>query len=342
MKRSYSTRFNPYEKGVKTLVNVGKLAYKGYKSYKSYANKKVKDSPYQGVTTQHDRANVYKKKYMPRRRKTQWKSFVRKVQAVNMKDRGLVTALFNSVFNPVASSASAQLITELHLYGGNSTDAVNSPGVADLSQIVLNDWNTRFGTNLTGTVTLERSLTPATDNIQIESAILDATITNNNSTTVEIDVYTIYHKKYTKGAFTSLKDVYSKAASSVYTDVVESESVAQSLLTLDSRGCTPFDLGKGSSLANLVISRKEKYLISAGQAITLQMRDAKNRRLNPQDILTSTSPCYKYSDWTRSYLIIGKKLVEDANPMSLRMGVTRTYKYTYEGLKENQAYKKTI
>lgn len=299
---------------------------------------------YTGVTQQHDKARIYKKKYMRKGKKRAWKKFVKKVQAVNLKDRGLVTALYNNLFSPVAESAGAQLIFEMHLYGFKSAAASSAAGCNDIATLISSDFQTRQGVQKNfSTNALETTFGKdgAADKIMFESAILDATISNNNSTTVEIDVYAIRYNKFTKGNFSTLRQAFQIAENDLTSSVQGNVGPGQPLLTLDSRGCTPFEIGKGISASGIQILGKEKYLISAGQAITVQLRDPKNRYFNASDFIES-STSYKYSNWTQTYLIIGKKVVEDETPMTLRIGCTRSYKYTYEGLKDNKAYKLTL
>lgn len=295
---------------------------------------------YTGVTQQHDRSRIYKKKYMRKGKKKAWKKFVKKVQAVALKDRGLVTAMFNNVFTPTAISASAQLTFEMHLYGFKSSSAATAAGSNDLATLIDRDFQTKYGVERYSGGVIGIADRPAADKIQFESAILDATISNNNDGTVEVDIYAIRYNKFTKSHFDSIQAGFA-AAANTYTEEVQSMSGTQPALSLANRGCTPFEIGKGISLTGVQILGKEKYLISAGQAITVQLRDPKNRYFNASDFLESQNS-FKYSNWTQSYLIIGKKVVENDNPMTLRIGCTRSYKYTYEGLKDNKAYQLTL
>lgn len=299
----------------------------------------------QGVTTQHDHSSVYKKGYMNKYKKRKWKGFVKKVRAVEIADRGLTTALYNNLFVYTAPAASSQCIGEVHLYGFKSDTPSSFAGVNDLAALIANDYRVTMSTNLetAGTSKVEAlSSSHTIDKVFFESAILDCTVTNPNTTTIELDVYRIMYKKQLKGNFTSLTNLYDTASSVAYTNQIQKADTSSLLpLTLTSRGATPFELGAGSSMGNLKILKKEKYLITAGQCITLQIRDSKNRCFNPNDFYASNNS-YRYQDWTQSMLFIAKKVAEDTSPCAINIGCTRIYKYNLEGQKNNYGYKLTI
>lgn len=328
------------------------LAQRAYNSYTSTSVRKTnrRSGPPIGVTTQHDRAQVYRKKYMKKGKKRQWKKFVKKVEAVNLRDRGLTTVLFNNRFDKSAGGPTSQVVGEMHLYGFKSAQAATVPGCNDLALITSNDWTNVYGVDnvysdpiTTGVNYGEVLDFKSVDNIQFESAVLDATVTNTSNATLELDVYTLMYKPYTKGVFASVEDALTN--NDEYTARVQNADYGtftnMTKIQLYNRGCTPFELGKGISMGNINILKKEKYLISPGQAITLQMRDPKNRRFNPQDFYTSGGG-FKYKNWTQSFFLIGKKVLEDDSPATFRMGVSRTYKYTKEGQKTNASYFQTV
>lgn len=342
------------------------MANRGYSTYKSlsriaqkYRKRRGKNRPgkgnrtlqyLQGVTTQHDHQNVYRKSYMNKYKKKKWKSFVKKVRAVEIADRGLTTALYNNIFTYTADANTSQCIGEVHLYGFKSNIGSTCAGVNDLATIIDNDYRTTFSTNLMTAsdeiiysyAKVEGQITGHTiDKLFFESAVLDVTISNPNTTTIELDVYRIVYKKQLKGNFTSLKNLYDTATGTEYTNTVTKNDLTNKpQLTISSRGATPFEIGVASSMGNLKIVKKEKFLITAGQCVTMQIRDSTNRTFNPNDFFASQNS-YRYQDWTQSMLFIAKKVAEDASPCTLQVGCTRIYKYNMEGQKNNYAYKMT-
>lgn len=353
MARRNRSRYAPYFRaGRRILKGIGNAVktYAPYMrpSFSPTVNYRSESNYHGGVTSQHDKKNVYRKKYMKKYKKRQWKKFVKKVNAVNLRDRGLVTALYNNVFNRSATTASGQCFFEMHLYGFKSALAGAAAGCNDLATLISSDMQTRYGNdwmipapgvNADGAST--RSPFTAVEAINFESGILDATITNDNDSTIELDVYHITYGNKIKGNWNSLETAFSNYASTL-TDTVQTDATTLNLgVSLANRGATPFELGGAISSTGMKIVKKEKFLISAGQAITLQYRDPKNRRFNPLDFLNSNNS-FRYNNWTKSFMLIAKKVKEDSTPCTLRIGCTRSYKYTYEGLKTNKAYRLTI
>lgn len=340
MKKIYKKKaYRPSAGAIRTAVNIGRAI--GGRIYSNYMKPKQTTSAV-GVTTQHDRARVYRKKNMAKGRKTQWKKFVKKVEAVNLRDRGLTTALYNNLFDVTSVTAANQAIGEMHLYGFKSPESATAAGCNDIASVINNDFtNTRGTEQVAGSEVVGG--TSSVDSIMFESAVLDATVSNTSDSTIELDVYTFVYKPFTKGNFNTLTIGLNQASTGNYTGVVQDLGTPPDKpgLSLVNRGCTPFELGKGISMTNSTILRKEKFLISPGQAITLQMRDPKNRRFNPQDFILSNNS-FKYKNWTQSYLLIAKKVIENGTPTTFRMGVTRSYKYTKEGQKTNQSYRLTL
>lgn len=338
-------RFNPWNiKGI-TSALVGQALKYGVPATQTYYNNKKKSEYKSGVTTQHDSKLQYRKKRMPKRKRKQWKNFVRKVQAVNLKDRGLVTAVYNTSVTNSTASEFGQVVSAIHLYGFRSAASASEPGCNDIGFMMSADAQMRGDNVLARPVAVDTDVTEinkyATEKIQLESAILDYTFTNTSNSTIEVDVYLINYRKTNKANFNLLYDVFNTAQSSSFAGLVSGGATTfETVCDIDQRGVTPFELGKAISMGNMQIISKRKYVVSAGQAFTGQIRDNKNRWLSVADFYASQNN-YKYSDWTQSLLFITKPvLFVEGNPTTVRIGVTRTYKYTYEGLNDNKSYYK--
>ena len=75
-----------------------------------------------GVTFEHDRQFIYKKKRMPRFKKRRWKRFVKNVQFMGAKSLGTRTVVFNSQYTNFTATYVFQLATDVNLYSGQSAD----------------------------------------------------------------------------------------------------------------------------------------------------------------------------------------------------------------------------
>lgn len=305
------------------------------------------------VTQQHDIKRQYTKKKRPKRQRKIWKKFVKKVQAVNLKDQGLVTVLFNSSYTSTDVGAGSQTFLELHLYGLRS-GAAGVCGVNDLATLVSSDLNlTSFKAPLAGGIggnVIVQGYQPEgpggysknqpIEKIRFESAIMDATIYNASTNVMEVDIYTIVYSKNLKGNFSSLSNVFQYALDNnqIPTQANPADGVINNntALSIATRGCTPFELGAAISIGNIKILKKEKVLLQAGQAFTQQHRDPKNRKFDPKMFYTSSANNYKIPGMTVTKLFIGKNVDPNSStPPLLRAGCTRVYKYSYEGLKDN-------
>ena len=68
-----------------------------------------------GVTQQHDRRMVYRKRRMSRRLKRRWRNFSRKVLSVSEKDLGSRTVVRNDLINITVNMAALRLFNILDL-----------------------------------------------------------------------------------------------------------------------------------------------------------------------------------------------------------------------------------
>lgn len=307
------------------------------------------------LTIQHDYRKTYSKKRMPKRKRKQWTKFVKKVQAVNLRDRGLITALYNKRLVAAAVAPTDQAIIACHLYGHNGAAGTDETGQQDLKTLIDNNEDLRglFQVDNSGgfgTIQQTRRTTvSAVEKIMFESAILDMTLYNGNAAgALEVDIYSITYNKFNVNNETTLLTSFKTGDPSDIAPMQYDNTVAGYFanIKLTDRGATPFELGHIIGRHGIRILSKEKVYISAGQSINKQYRDAKNRYFDPRGLLgvasdqsSQSTNTYRYKDWTKTFLIVAKNVDPGtATTTSFSVGCTRSYKYTYEGLKINKNY----
>lgn len=261
-----------------------------------------------GVTNQYDRTGVYRKKRMPRRKRRQWRKFVKKVNAVTEKDYGTNTIVRNNVGFGQATPGLQGLLT-VSLYGKDGIDTATSFGNSDLKDIYGNDLNTLASTKF-----------------KFCSAILDMTCVNNSTSEetnanlgLEVDVYEI---------------TYRKVASSTSPTVALSSNNASLInpgnagLTINTRGVTPFDLPDPLSRYGITIYKKTKFFIGKGQQFTYQMRNPKSYSWQ-KDFIDDGNDDFMIPYVTKTLVIVYKGLPDPLNSVTpvLNIGVTRKYMY---------------
>lgn len=294
-----------------------------------------------GVTGQYDRKQVYRKRFMPRRRKRIWRRFTRKVHAVSEKELGTRTVVFNTSVTGTNQTSGNHIWMNVALYGDTSTTSY------------LNDLNA-----MSALETQQNLNAPTVDynvdrtsHILFQSGILDLTVRNTSTVNsggvqtpdaqarLEVDVYEMTSKRQFVDSptevFTSIFDVFNDAAGDTFTI-----PNAGTGLTPNTRGVTPFDLPQALSRFGIRIWKKQKYLLNNGEAFTYQLRDPKRHSINHEKMVQTTG-----SNWpglTR-WLVIIAKLVPGSTvgsgagqyTESLSLGITRKYMYKVEGINAN-------
>lgn len=318
----------------------------------SYVKKRYTAS---AVTQQHDIKSQYRKTRRPKKQRKIWRKFVKKVQAVNLRDQGLITVLFNNSYTSSPAGAAAQTLLELHLYGmRSSTTDTSVCGANDLATIVANDLelSSFVSPNAGGTdgkLEVQGYLAPTPggykankpiDKIRFESAVMEGTLFNATENVLEVDIYTVVYTKNIRANLGSLAQAYSNALPhQIPTQVNPAPGVINNnnTFSITTRGATPFDIGPAISLGNMKILKKEKVLLQPGQAFTQLYKDPKNRTFDPKQFYNLSSENYKIPGMTYTKLFIAKNVDPLATTAPLiRASVTRTYRYSYEGLKENK------
>jgi len=277
-----------------------------------------------GVTTQHDRQLVYRKRTMPRFKKRRWRSFIKRVNAVSEKDLGSRTVVRNNLvvesftMNLAGESFQEQMQLGLYTNRDSAVDHLNDIGVMTR--------DTDVGT---------------TGKLLFHSAILDCTFRNTSSHNavdtlnfstirLECDVYEISssaewgNANASHGANT-LKDVFGEGA----TDTANVPGSTNSLVRTR-RGWSPWDLPSALSEYRIKIWKKTKFIIGEGETFTYQMRDPKRHRLDRQRMNINGN---NLPGFTRFLYVVYKPVpgyvYTDLTPdtVSLSCGVTRKYMY---------------
>lgn len=322
--------FNPSIIGnaIEAANQVAKYARKRKGDSYTTTNKRRKSTTYNGVTQQHDEKLQYRKSYMPKRKRVAWKKFCNKVKAVADKDRGVCTWTYNYTISPTYISTDTTLgvnvqnVSCVHFYGLGGTPNANELGSGDINQIIGQDDKLRTSLQ--------------SDKILMHSAVLDLTITNVNPGVMEVDVYEIDYMKSCP-SFTNFLAFMNDCVTNYSQDPRAGGSVPNLRNQIQYRGVTPFEMGTAISAMRFKIVSKKKYFIGAGQCITRQVRDPRNRFINLEYAKTKTG--LVYPGLTKTFLIVGKPtyVTIPTETTILKVGATRTFKYTIEGIAEERS-----
>lgn len=270
--------------------------------------------PATGVTQQHDARVQYKRKSMPRRKKSKWIKFTKRVRAVVEKSVGTQSFLFNDTTIVGSESSSNQAVFSCMMYGGSlANEQVNNRGYSDINKI-MNIVSPTGPANPTSVSDLAR-----TGKLQFVSAVLDITVKNTASDVLELDMYEVYfrgHKDIGQSLGRTIEDAYQ----GILNAQTEKGGSPMSVL---SRGWTPFNCGAAVTQMGAKIYKKTKFFIGSGQVITHQKRDPKSHYIGYNQAV------WQKDCWAKgySYLVffIGKATPGSATPVSYVVGNTRSY-----------------
>jgi len=294
-----------------------------------------------GVTSNYDRRRVYRKKYMPKRKKRSWIRFNRKVNAVSEKTLGLQTVVFNSTSTASNNTNNFQGEYDLALYGMNSSETRYD----DVDHIAEN-------VNIAAPSPTVGQMMDLTTKLIFKSAVLDITVRNIShlsadatqtpNCAIELDVYEITGGRQFAATLTATVEVPTTLlqAFSFGENATKTIAGTGNAVSILRRGCTPWDIPQALSQNRLKIVKKTKYFLPAGNTFTYQMRDPK-RRVSTQKYLSEYTGINK-PGWTKFLLIIFKAVPGFAvNPTvgyteKIEVGSTRKYSYVYEGNNERR------
>ena len=144
-----------------------------------------------GVTREHDRQHIYRKRRMPWRKRRRWVRQIRRWNRISEKQLGSRTVVFNVSNDYENSTSGNQIVTTLGLYGWDSTNTY------------LNDLNAIAAYENEGDPTAAAGVTiNDTAKFMFTSGVLDMTIRNTShlfetpstieaDATLEVDIYEI-------------------------------------------------------------------------------------------------------------------------------------------------------
>lgn len=279
-----------------------------------------------GVTSQYDKKIIYRKKNMPRYKKSRWRKFKNKVVAVSTKSLGTNTVVRNTLLQfdiqLIPANADTHGLAQVALYPMRQTTLAY---LDDVNSISVND--TRMSS--------------PTSKIMFMSGVLDLTmriqsllkttppVTGNPSLGAEVDVYEISWNKDSGQSGEAIDLINAFNIGHVDTGTIPGGTT--NLLSTQ-RGWTPFDCPSALSQHRIKIWKKTKYFLSAEQTATYQMRDPKTHVFSRDNVPGSSS-----ANWpgvTKWLLIVWKPLpgynyvaAPDNDVIRLNIGVTRKYMY---------------
>jgi len=282
-----------------------------------------------GVTKYFDVANIYSRRRgskRSRRLHSRRSRFKKRVRACITKELGSRTVLLNNVTTwTQAAPTTAQLLLDFSLFGvDNNTSARNS----DLYNIVTSE-NLNSGAQKTG-------------KLLFLGGVLDVTIQNSSTNTaggtntvgnVELDIYEMYFRKplldaQAGGDEANLKAVFDAVQGNI--PAVGGAPLAGAL-TIESIGCTPFDIPEVAKEYGMKILSKKKYMLGPGDTCTYQLRLRKRKTLDKQNVLNLTGLGANMPGWTRWVFGIAKLTPLDRYQSGasciITTGVTRKYIY---------------
>lgn len=261
-------RMNQITRGAKLASGALKL-YKNWKQTRSksnYAPRSIASAP---TTSQHEYATVYRKKRMPAGKRKAWKRFVRKSNAVIMKNAPLQTYVY-SEGNHIYAAANQTGFYYCGLYGLNGPGRVlgtaTTSGTGALNQMI--------------TLFTNFFATPVGHSINLESACMDLTLRNLLASTAIVEMYYIYPKRDIDDAELG---VLKQTVEGMY---IESFSATETIpgpggVTALTLGTTPFNAPFFAR--HFQVYRKLRVQLGANEIFSTQMRNPRNYRLSYSD-----------------------------------------------------------
>lgn len=290
-----------------------------------------------GVTRQRDDKMLYKKRRMPAKKRKQWKKFVKKVNAVEIKDRGLQIVKYNQ--NGVTGTnvpALGQTYKAVHLYGCGAT--AGEPGSRDLTllgqdvEVQSVNWLKRTGGDINPTIPNVKNLTE----IRMQSAQLDMYIKNTGNVVLLIEVYHLWYVKNnncpsfgdTVGWVEAVEQRKQEYAGSTVTDM--------SAVDMNTFNCSMFDEPQFISKLGATVKSVRQVYLGSGEIHHMQIRDPKNYNINLFNYKQQDGVNYQgYVDpkLTETYVVVAKN-IDSVTEGQFTVNGCRTYRYTVEGVKQ--------
>lgn len=204
------------------------------------------------VTTQHDSAVRYRKKRMPSKKRKRWVRFAKRVRAVELSEQPLQ-------FYDAQTSANYTTSADQQNQVGFMLGGVQVGSNDELYKIFVDAYNVASAT------------AAASYQVYMKSMCLDMQIANTGTNSAVVDVYRLRCRKAYPAAVTPQAQY-----TSALTDLVT--TTGGGTVTATKPSLTPFDCPNFCSFWQVM--NKTEYIVSAGQVITLQMRNPRNRKLD--------------------------------------------------------------
>lgn len=264
-----------------------------------------------GITTQHDRTSVYRKKSMPRYKKKAWRRFVKKTHAAVDKGLGSFTVVKNNsvtITNTINTTDQGFKSFALYPLKDGTNDHLN-----DMAEIA-----SELSANVDST---KWRFASAVFDLTLQNVSLDAS-SGGAGFSIEVDIYEMSSRDSWETLGTT-----PKALENVIADGWTNTVTLNTSLTLARRGVTPFDATQALSVYKLKIWKKTKYFLSYGNTITYQMRDPKTHFIDQQRMEDGNSD--NWPGVTRWLLVIAKPTpgvtLGVGGQLNIASGVTRKY-----------------
>lgn len=217
------------------------------------------------MTSQRDVKTIYRRKPMPRRRRKQWVSFKRKVTATQIANSALMSFFRQQVmYLTTAANASSFTTATIYSYGGingteGTTGSASGTGQGD---DLVDFWTTKYGLTSVG----------RSRKTMFASACMDVHIRNSGAASGILEIYEIIARRdygSSSVSYDSIEELYTNG----FTDTVATPLFTA--VTSSTLGSTPFQ--NKLFCQQFKVLKKTRVEISAGETISMQMRDPKNR-----------------------------------------------------------------
>jgi len=240
------------------LARMGRSAYQAVQRSRQ-PSRAAKTTQSSVLTTQYDQSLRYRKKRMPKRRRRRWTSFVKRVRAVELAAQPMQFYGFQRS-ERTTGGVNVQTVASA-LIGGTTV-----PNNDELYQI----FQQAYGTT---------SVADAAENIiYMKSISLDIQLSNVLSTAAIVDVYVLQARK----TFNIAQDADAQWSAAM---LELASPTGGGTVTPGNVSTTLFDAPNFCSYWK-ILSKKE-ILLGAGQVTTMQLRNARNKRIDGKALATN-------------------------------------------------------
>lgn len=279
------------------------------------------------LTYDNDFKTDYRHRRMPRRRRRRWVKFVRKINAVTLRNQqGLRRVIYHQILTYAPAIDQTQ-------FGGSllyAADGDPLTGHADMGNL--------FRQHLTAAVfNSENDLTvaqPAERMLHFESAQVEVTMRNVGSDTAIVEVYRVVcrkqHAQTNASAFNTIGGVYSLGflKQGQIFDIESGQVVGTAPESAVEVGTTPFQSRRFCETFK-IYSRK-KFQIAAGNTISFILKDPRNRVINAQNVRGQLFiPRHTHGYFYQIYGAPGLVLTTPHQALNATVLVSETRKYQY-------------